>query len=83
MSGQAAAIQKEVRAEKYADVIGAILDADEPLTRRDIELETMRSSRQVRRILTDLVDRDCVRRVQDAEDGRVYRYEIVVGGDET
>lgn len=73
-------VRLEEKADQYADVIGTILDADQPPTKRDIELETLRSSSQIKRILNELCERDCIRPVRDDDDRRVIRYEIVLRG---
>ena len=65
------------RNRQFDDVFHAITAADEPPTARDLALETHRSDGQVKRILGDLRERGRIRRFQDPEDGRVYRYEIV------
>lgn len=59
-------------------VLETIRDADEPLTRRDIVLETHRSEGKVHHALNDLRERGHVRRFRDEDDGRIYRYEAVV-----
>lgn len=73
-------LRREPRDEQYADVFTAIATAETPPTRRGLELETHRSSGQIRRIVNELREMGRIRRVQDESDGRVYRYEIVAGG---
>ena len=78
MSGRtysARRLSEAEREDQYSDVLEAIARAGEPLSKRDLALETHRTDSQLGRIVTELRERDRLREVRDADDHRIVRYE--------
>ena len=73
-------IRKRIKQDReYNDICRAIGRADQPPTRKELQLLTHRPRSQVHRLLRELRERGVVRRYRDPDDNRVYRYALVGG----